>query len=536
MRLQQETAWAALGLCFEVLHGPKTRAWIAARVEQERSKAAEYQLDCYIHADNCHEAPSFDQDPEDTEDLSFLCSKASLFAFIQRRPLSEAYMVEIFIRSELHVKGMQWQDAVKVLAHLSYLRSPNVPYADRFYLALKLLKWCRSALEKEADSLHMCDVEGSFAGLGNLASGDAKIGFYFSSERLFSIVAAILNPSPSLAASCTLAGNESFQNFEQPFEHYDCGYRRSELCDARKRLRASIGSNCARNERASAVLPRTILAALDGEPLGPSFKNWRSFTWSYAVHWAQRTLETGDIAEHRELLQCCTSFRKVQQTMQNKTKEWIRKYRVGVWYRLLTSAVRLISSLSIDDINHNWLLEQGALQALKKILQFLPADRMRSAQQEAALFIYRLFENQRVHVIVRQSPALMVTTGEIISALRAIDNDLFGEGWGTRIGTQLYEELVGGASLDKKSSGTDGRSARLGSASASSSSRRHPVKGARHQKASKKSVKCAREGCSLERQSGVKLKICAGCRQVRYCSKECQIADFPSHKLVCKSE
>ncbi len=46
---------------------------------------------------------------------------------------------------------------------------------------------------------------------------------------------------------------------------------------------------------------------------------------------------------------------------------------------------------------------------------------------------------------------------------------------------------------------------------------------------------CTREGYHVERQAGVKLKVCAGCKHARYCSKECQIADFPSHKLVCQS-
>ena len=33
--------------------------------------------------------------------------------------------------------------------------------------------------------------------------------------------------------------------------------------------------------------------------------------------------------------------------------------------------------------------------------------------------------------------------------------------------------------------------------------------------------------------AGAELKSCAGCRGVRYCSLECQKADWPSHKLTC---
>ena len=43
--------------------------------------------------------------------------------------------------------------------------------------------------------------------------------------------------------------------------------------------------------------------------------------------------------------------------------------------------------------------------------------------------------------------------------------------------------------------------------------------------------------CSKERTaSGEELLKCAGCGKVRYCSKECQRADWKSHKGLCKSQ
>lgn len=130
---------------------------------------------------------------------------------------------------------------------------------------------------------------------------------------------------------------------------------------------------------------------LDAEPPELSRKMRRSYVRYSCLHLFE-TRKNGDDAEPLGTRPYFTSF---EEAFRYETKEWIGKQRVGEWYRLLTSAVRLISSLSTDDVNHRWLLEQGALQAVKKILQFLPENRMRSAHQEAALFIYRLYENHR---------------------------------------------------------------------------------------------------------------------------------------------
>ena len=39
--------------------------------------------------------------------------------------------------------------------------------------------------------------------------------------------------------------------------------------------------------------------------------------------------------------------------------------------------------------------------------------------------------------------------------------------------------------------------------------------------------------CGATSGDGVKLKKCGGCRRVRYCSAECQAAQWEQHKLVC---
>ncbi|GJP55842.1 hypothetical protein CLOM_g14865 [Closterium sp. NIES-68] len=44
---------------------------------------------------------------------------------------------------------------------------------------------------------------------------------------------------------------------------------------------------------------------------------------------------------------------------------------------------------------------------------------------------------------------------------------------------------------------------------------------------------CGAEGCGGAEGGGVKLKSCAGCGKVAYCSRDCQKAQWPSHKLTC---
>jgi hypothetical protein len=45
---------------------------------------------------------------------------------------------------------------------------------------------------------------------------------------------------------------------------------------------------------------------------------------------------------------------------------------------------------------------------------------------------------------------------------------------------------------------------------------------------------CARPGCGVIPGDGVKLRMCGACRQVRYCSRDCQVADWRSgHKAAC---
>eukprot|EP00899_Mesostigma_viride_P002215 jgi/Mesvir1/11995/Mv00301-RA.1 len=44
--------------------------------------------------------------------------------------------------------------------------------------------------------------------------------------------------------------------------------------------------------------------------------------------------------------------------------------------------------------------------------------------------------------------------------------------------------------------------------------------------------KCSKEGCGCE--TGPHLKWCRGCRDARYCSEECQRADWSRHKDRCE--
>ncbi|GJP49212.1 hypothetical protein CLOM_g8451 [Closterium sp. NIES-68] len=44
---------------------------------------------------------------------------------------------------------------------------------------------------------------------------------------------------------------------------------------------------------------------------------------------------------------------------------------------------------------------------------------------------------------------------------------------------------------------------------------------------------CGAAGCGKVEGDGVKRKICSACRKVTYCSRDCQKAHWPSHKLSC---
>ncbi|GAQ84694.1 hypothetical protein KFL_002010130 [Klebsormidium nitens] len=65
-RLYNETSATVIGL---TRCSPNACNWIATRVEQEKRKAAEFQLDCYIRADKTGQAPYFDQNSDDMADL-----------------------------------------------------------------------------------------------------------------------------------------------------------------------------------------------------------------------------------------------------------------------------------------------------------------------------------------------------------------------------------------------------------------------------------------------------------------------------------
>ena len=48
------------------------------------------------------------------------------------------------------------------------------------------------------------------------------------------------------------------------------------------------------------------------------------------------------------------------------------------------------------------------------------------------------------------------------------------------------------------------------------------------------STTCAH--CGKGEEAGDKLKSCAACKVVKYCSRECQIAHRPQHKKACKKK
>lgn len=165
-------------------------------------------------------------------------------------------------------------------------------------------------------------------------------------------------------------------DWEPLFEERDPGYSESDLIHKRIKRRASIRHREFATRQATtkkrAVLPTTMAVCFD--TLNPNLES------SFIM-----TLTSSYFAVSR--------FLGRLQLQTPRKAALLRKYRFGVWYRLLSLGVRLISSLSTFESNHVWLLEQGALQALRKMLQLLPADRMRRAQQEAALFVYRILEN-----------------------------------------------------------------------------------------------------------------------------------------------
>lgn len=200
----------------------------------------------------------------------------------------------------------------------------------------------------------------------------AGIGSFLKGERLFSIIAGLVKPTVSLADCCRYYGEKEALNFKQRYKFQDPGYQQSELSTARKKHRAS---KLASNPTCEATR----------EALRPAIHVY------YYLSFPPRL---------KKVLLACASLRVTgrQSDLFHPDKvhtEVVNRFTEGVWYRLLTAALRLISTLSTEAANHAWLLEQGALQAVRKILQYLPADRMRSGHQEAALFIYRLFGNHR---------------------------------------------------------------------------------------------------------------------------------------------
>lgn len=42
-------------------------------------------------------------------------------------------------------------------------------------------------------------------------------------------------------------------------------------------------------------------------------------------------------------------------------------------------------------------------------------------------------------------------------------------------------------------------------------------------------------GCGLQAQEHCRFRACSGCRNVRYCTTECQTAHWPTHKPLCKA-
>ncbi len=200
------------------------------------------------------------------------------------------------------------------------------------------------------------------------------VGAFLESERLFSIIAALLNPSPSLAAPCIKAGDQQIESYESHFEHHDSDYCQSELSTARKQIRGPAPEIHAKDCKLE-VLPRATLPAELSAALKSSSGDASLLVLGNCVLYSIKRL-------------ClCLEW-------DFDVADLTYKFRVGVWYRLLTAGLRLLRNLSTRMTNHDWLLEQGAPLAVAKILQYLPADRMRGGQQEAALFLYHIFEDR----------------------------------------------------------------------------------------------------------------------------------------------
>ncbi|GAQ84693.1 hypothetical protein KFL_002010100 [Klebsormidium nitens] len=319
--------------------------------------------------------------------------------------------------------------AVEALAPLSFVKALDLDRPLRLRLARQLVNLCRSAVEKRhvevGETSDVRDLKVGLGGLANLASGDSVTGAFLKNERLFSILAALLNPSALLATSIFNKAAKEFLYFEDHFEHSDTGYAEWDLSETRRRVRASTTARPDRTEVPLRPLPRADLPVELQTPMTASLSSQDSLTFRMLLAWYSI----------RHL------FGAFDPPGNAATSPLVARFPIGVWYRLLTAALRLMSSLSTEASNHEWMLKQGALQAVRKILQYLPADRMRSGHQEAALFVYRLFENRAVHRIIGESPVLTGLLREIVAELVSIDSDLFDEGWGQRMGLQLYEEL-----------------------------------------------------------------------------------------------
>ncbi|GAQ84697.1 hypothetical protein KFL_002010135 [Klebsormidium nitens] len=386
---------------------PNGRTWIAERVEQEKRKVAENHLDCYVRADRTGQAPCFEHKADDTADLEFLCSVRVPLELFPTHSIKEALIAAALGGEVISGTPINKETAVEALAHLSFLKSLDLKSSERSCLARQLVKQCRGTVEKRhvaaAKTVNVDELKVGLEGLANLARDDPVIGSLLKSERLFSILARIADPPAPLAASLLKEAGKEVQDFEEIFEKSDTGYAERDLPKRRQELRESTDWRPARNQ----IQTRMIhLAELPSEFQRRSTVNF---------------IRDSEISARLALLLTwhtfCNKHVAFQPPGHAATSYCDPRFWLGVWYRLLTAALRLISSLSTESSNHEWLLEQGALQAVKQSLQFLPADRMRSGHQEAALFVYRLFENRAVHRIISGSSLFTGLLCEIVAKL-----------------------------------------------------------------------------------------------------------------------